>query len=160
MEEKKSGVCTFIATLIFSHIGLCFMVVIYCCIGGLIFEHLEKQNEIQICYDAKDEYDPMENKTITQLVDVMTQYEGTDDRSFMEIEIQTIIATFRNNSLAIGYNGDECWMYGKEGGPQFEWSWAGSMYFSVTVVSTIGKLYLSLNSRVNIPLACIDRDRV
>jgi hypothetical protein len=32
------------------------MVMLYCVAGGFIFEHLEKNNEEQICYDSRDEY--------------------------------------------------------------------------------------------------------
>ena len=35
-------------TFIFSHVGLLSLVVGYCILGGITFEHLEKENELQV----------------------------------------------------------------------------------------------------------------
>ena len=35
-------------TFLFSHIGLLALVMGYCILGGLTFEHLERENEIQV----------------------------------------------------------------------------------------------------------------
>ncbi|KAK3097436.1 hypothetical protein FSP39_009627 [Pinctada imbricata] len=146
MQDKKKkgggGFCKFLLMILFSHFGLCLMVVLYCVLGGLIFEHLEKNNEIQICYDTMDEYLPMENKTVNKIVDVLTSYEGISDRTFMAAEVETIIRTYRTNSMEIGYDGTDCGAFGQDGGPPYQWEWAGAMYFSVTVVTTIGRKIL------------------
>ena len=57
----------------------------------------------------------------------------------MELQLKSVLETFRSNTLAIGYDGRDCNRYGQEGGPQYSWSWAGGLMFSVTVVSTIGQ---------------------
>ena len=75
-KEKKEGCCKKFAKFLFSHIGLSAMVVLYCVAGGFIFEHLEKNNEEQICYESRGEYEPMENKTIKSTIDIFTQYGG------------------------------------------------------------------------------------
>lgn len=133
--KTKNGCCQKVMKFLFSHVGLCLMVVLYCVAGGFIFEHLEKNNEQQICYDSKEEYEPMENKTLTNMLNV---FEGTPDKSVLVIQLRSILTTFRDNSIAIGYDGKECGKYGQPDGPKYEWSWAGAMYFSVTVISTIG----------------------
>ena len=141
--KTQDGCCKKFAKFLFSHIGLSAMVVLYCVAGGFIFEHLEKNNEEQICYESRSEYNPMEAKTINSTMKIFTDYGGvtTDaNRELMEVQIRSILETFRSNTLAIGYDGRDCNAYGKEGGPKYEWSWAGGLMFSVTVVSTIGKL--------------------
>ncbi|KAK7116496.1 potassium channel subfamily K member 18-like isoform X2 [Littorina saxatilis] len=139
--KKEDGCCKKFAKFAFSHIGLSAMVVLYCVAGGFIFEHLEKNNEEQICYESQSEYKPMEIKTINSTMKIFTDYGGiaTDsNRDLMERQIRSILETFRSNTLAIGYDGRECSKYGQVDGPVYEWSWAGGLMFSVTVVSTIG----------------------
>ncbi|KAL8606445.1 hypothetical protein ACOMHN_015534 [Nucella lapillus] len=143
--KRKDGCCKTVAKFLFSHVGLCAMVVLYCVAGGFIFEHLEKNNEEQICYESRDEYSPMETKTINSTLQVFVQYGGvvsTATRELMVVQLRSILETFRSNTLAIGYDGRDCGAYGKEGGPTYSWSWAGGLMFSVTVVSTIGEFFL------------------
>lgn len=56
--------------------GLCGMVVLYCVAGGFIFEHLEKHNEEQVCYDSYLEYLPMQAKTINSTMFIFYTYGG------------------------------------------------------------------------------------
>uniref|UniRef100_A0A2C9JJU5 Potassium channel domain-containing protein n=1 Tax=Biomphalaria glabrata TaxID=6526 RepID=A0A2C9JJU5_BIOGL len=140
--EKKDGCCRTLTKFLFSHIGLCLMVVLYCVAGGFIFEHLEKNNEEQICYESRSEYEPMQSKTINSTLKIFFDYGGAttteQSRELMIIQLQSVLETFRNNTLAIGYNGRWCQLYGQPNGPTYDWSWAGAVLFSVTVVTTIG----------------------
>ncbi|KAK3098061.1 hypothetical protein FSP39_015741 [Pinctada imbricata] len=136
--KKQNGLCKSVMQFLFSNVGICVIVVLYCVAGGFIFQHLEKNNEKEICYDTRDEYIPMENKTLDQMYNVIRESMGNSDLSVLMIELRTILETFRDNSIAIGYEGDICGDYGKEGGPIYKWSWFGATYFSVTVISTIG----------------------
>ena len=138
-EKGSDGCCKVTMKFLFSHVGLCAMVILYCVAGGFIFEHLEKTNEQQICFDSNDEYDPMENKTLTNMLNVIADYDGLADKSLMTIQLKVLLETFRDNSIAIGYDGTICNDYGKDGGPKHEWSWSGALFFSVTVITTIGK---------------------
>lgn len=74
--RKNHQFCKKIMKVLFSHVGLCGMVTLYCVAGGFIFEHLEKNNEQQICYDSYYEYIPMENKTITSTLKIFYDYGG------------------------------------------------------------------------------------
>lgn len=47
---------------------------------------------------------------------------------------------FRDNSIVIGYGGDFCGDYGKEGGLFYKWLFLGVFYFFVIVIFIIGKL--------------------
>lgn len=135
-KRNKDGCCKRFMKFLFSHVGLCGMVILYCVAGGFIFEHLEKNNEQQICYESRDEYLPMENKTIQGLINIVLDPSQSPDN--FEVQFKTVLSTFRDNSIAIGYDGRNCSNYGLEGGPVYMWSWPGALMFSVTVISTIG----------------------
>ncbi|KAL4227645.1 hypothetical protein ACF0H5_013085 [Mactra antiquata] len=135
-KKEKEGCCKMFWKFMFSHIGLCAMVVLYCVAGGFIFEHLEKANEEEVCFESRREYVPMQNKTLENLRKVIL--ENNLNTNAMMIQMKSILQTFRNNSLAIGYDGRDCDNYGGDNGPVHEWSWAGALMFSVTVITTIG----------------------
>lgn len=116
------------------------MVILYCVAGGFIFEHLEKNNELQICYESRNEYLPIENNTIESLIKVTQQYADLEDQ---RENFEKILEKFRDNSIAIGYDGKNCSQYGMPDGPVYRWSWAGSLMFSVTVITTIGKFVIT-----------------
>nr|KAI8768876.1 TWiK family of potassium channels protein 18-like [Biomphalaria glabrata] len=140
-KPEKDGCCRTVTKFLFSHIGLCLMVVLYCVAGGFIFEHLEKNNEEQICYESRSEYEPMQSKTINSTLNIFYQNGGIVNdkaREMMVLQLESVLETFRNNSLAIGYNGRWCQLYGQPNGPSYDWSWPGAVLFSVTVVTTIG----------------------
>ena len=63
-KESKSSVVKIFAQITFSHLGLSVLVILYCMLGGFLFELLEKQNEIMACVEARREYDDMENETL------------------------------------------------------------------------------------------------
>ncbi|KAI8789100.1 TWiK family of potassium channels protein 18, partial [Biomphalaria glabrata] len=75
-KPEKDGCCRTVTKFLFSHIGLCLMVVLYCVAGGFIFEHLEKNNEEQICYESRSEYEPMQSKTINSTLNIFYQNGG------------------------------------------------------------------------------------
>ena len=142
--DKGNSCCKMFWKFMFSHIGLCLLVVLYCVAGGFIFEHLEKANELEICYESRKEYIPMQDRTLENLKKVIL--ENNLDTDAMMIQMKSILQTFRNNSLAIGYDGRDCDGYGNPNGPVYEWSWAGALMFSVTVITTIGKSLILITS--------------
>lgn len=112
-----------------SHVGMCIMVILYCIAGGFVFEHLEKDNEIQICKDSRKEYDSIEKKTLDKFRDI---------NQMTPNETLSILQMFRDSCVSIGYTGDVCELIGKENGTAFSWSLPGAILFSITIVSTIG----------------------
>ncbi|CAH1797995.1 unnamed protein product, partial [Owenia fusiformis] len=136
-EKKKRSVgqtCKKVLKFLFSHIGLCGMVVAYSIAGGFIFEHLEKHNEWTECVKARDQYNPKENETLIRLMEILS---STLAVSKTEEEFNKTLRTFRQNVLEIGYDGKDCDTMGETGGPSFQWSYAGALLFSVTVITTI-----------------------
>ncbi|OWF47521.1 TWiK family of potassium channels protein 7-like [Mizuhopecten yessoensis] len=137
-KQEKGGWCRTIMKIMFSHIGLCGLVALYCAAGGFIFEHLEKSNEEQICYDTYKEYIVMENDSLSKIQQLVEDYEGNPDKSTLKFQLQGILQIYRDNSINIGYDGGNCSAYGLVDGPKYKWSWSGAFFFSVTVISTIG----------------------
>lgn len=123
----------------FSHIGLCGMVIAYSVAGGFIFQHLEQTNERMECEKALEKYDPAENDTMNKMWEISSAYKNADDEEQALKQFQSVLQNFRQIVLDLGYDGSNCSLYGELGGPSYAWNFAGSMLFSVTVITTIGK---------------------
>ncbi|XP_052281015.1 potassium channel subfamily K member 16-like [Dreissena polymorpha] len=137
-KARNSGkrMCKKVLKIAFSHLGLCFLVVLYCLLGAALFELLERENEISICIDGRKEYDDMENKTLFSILDVILN--NPVNSLAGDAQLIGVFEAFRNNSLAIGYDGSWCEGFDKVDGPMHEWTFAGSLFFAMTIVTTIG----------------------
>lgn len=137
-EEKntRKKLCRTIMQMAFSHFGLLAMVILYLALGGCLFELLEKENEIKACMDSQREYDEMENKTLFSLLDVILQ--NPINSNAADTQMNGVLESFRNNAFSIGYKGGYCEKYGLPDGPMHEWTFLGGLYFSMTVITTIG----------------------
>ena len=139
-DKGSSGknCCKKVLKFMFSHIGLCGMVVAYSVAGGFIFQHLEQTNERMECTKAYEKYDPAENDTMHKLWQISYNFRADDDMEYALKEFQKVLQSFRKVVLDLGYDGKNCSAYGMEGGPSYAWSLPGAMLFSVTVITTIG----------------------
>lgn len=135
-RNSKKGTCKAVGKMIFSHTGQILMVFGYCVMGGFMFEYLEKENEIQTCIDIRKEYSDMENETLLSLIDVVLSNPLGSEAS--DAQLLGVFETFRNNTLLIGYDGSWCEGYGLPDGPMHEWTFAGGLFFSMTILTTIG----------------------
>ena len=111
------------------------------CLGGFIFMHLEQTNEKQECINARDQYLPAENDTINKLWMICKTFTNDDEMIYAMIELQKVLRIFRDNVVSIGWDSEkDCDLMGEENGPAYNWNLAGSILFSVTVFTTIGKI--------------------
>lgn len=92
----------------------------------------------------------MENKIFFQMISVMIENEGNVNKDVMIIQFKFILEMFRDNSIVIGYGGDFCGDYGKEGGLFYKWLFLGVFYFFVIVIFIIGKLVFCFLVIINV----------
>ncbi len=148
-ERKDGGAkecCKTFSKFIFSHIGLCGMVVLYSVIGGFTFQYLEQTNEKQLCIEAENAFLPMEAETVQNLWVMSKAFYSQYESDGMDPEVQgealdafhAVLQQFRDDTLELGYDGKNCSMMGEVDGPGYQWSFPGSLLFSVTVITTIG----------------------
>ncbi len=146
-KKKDRTCCKKVLKAVFSHIGLSSIVIVYSIIGGLIFEHLEATNEKEECVQAMEKYAPMANKTLLNIWLIAQAY-GTEyladpltqarTESGALDEFEKILKEFRSDVIELGYDGKNCTIMGETGGPGYQWSFAGSTLFAVTVITTVG----------------------
>ena len=142
-KAKAKEYCKKFTKFMFSHIGLCGMVMAYAVAGGFIFEHLEKHNEQKECEDAMFEYIKYENTTLVKLFKVHEEKQLGE--YFVLLEFQKILRSFRNSSVDLKYKGINCSAMGEKDGPPYSWSFPGALLFSVTVITTIGEYTATLS---------------
>ena len=135
-RKKMMNCCKLFVKYAFSHIGLFLIVICYAAIGASIFEHLETMNEKEECLKLKSEYLKKQNDSVHRLHEISTQ--GLAENETM-VSFEKLLGRFRADAVKIGYDGTECDLMGTEVGPSFQWSWSGSLMFSVTVITTIGE---------------------
>ena len=143
-KDKFKNCCKKVLKFSFSQLGLCAMVIAYSVAGGFIFQHLERTNEQQECVKSKEKYDPLQNGTMYRLWDIASTFRADADQGYALVEFEKQLKKFRDDVLALGYDGTNCSAMGLpgEGNPEYKWSFPGALLFAVTVITTIGKYEL------------------
>ncbi|XP_013793352.1 uncharacterized protein LOC106477314 [Limulus polyphemus] len=122
-------------TFLFSHIGLCGLVVGYTIMGAFTFEALEAYNE-----RAKREEMRTERTAVVEaLWDITVESSVLHEINWTE----RAAATLRNFEVTLvravrkeGYDGKD--------DPPLQWSFSGALLYSIIVITTIGKFVLDL----------------
>lgn len=144
-QKKVINCCKKGIAFLFSHIGLCSLVVGYCILGGIIFKALEGDNEIE------------QKKEIRELRQNFTEkiyrlaFETTLTKGSREVFIKEVNEILKNFSVMIhkqtkeaGWDGKEIKMVTNEFEEPMEpepeqWSYPSSLLYAITVMTTIGK---------------------
>ena len=120
------GAVTFLA----SHIGLLALVGGYCILGGLTFEHLERDNELKVKREMRDHRvmlgDKIWNLTLTSVVldpDNWTRMVESEMKKFEKEIIKAMKVK--------GWDGSE-------DEKKMKWTFPGSLFYSIVLISTIG----------------------
>ncbi|XP_013083299.2 TWiK family of potassium channels protein 18-like [Biomphalaria glabrata] len=130
-KSRCKHCCRKLAAFIFSHIGLCSLVVGYSIMGGFLFQYLE----------ATDEMKERINVLNTRSYSVMKLWNMTNDLNILYKEnwtamAEVILLEFQNNVYRSvkerGWDGRD------ETDEDMQWSFSGSLLYSVTVITTIG----------------------
>ena len=93
-------------TFLFSHIGLLALVMGYCILGGLTFEHLERENEIQVKMDMTRHREELGDTiwSITTSLEVLKEENWTQ---MVEAEMKRFEKEIIHAMKARGWDGSE-----------------------------------------------------
>lgn len=119
--------------------GLILVICLYALVGGYIFQHLESTNEKTECVERMNTYITVENRTLQDMLSIMINYRTPGDSQSAIIAFRKQLLNFRNNLFDISYSGINCSLLGKDGGTSYQWSLPGSILFSTTIFTTVGK---------------------
>ena len=136
--QQFKNVCTKITTFLFSRVGLCFVVVGYVILGGIIFQSIEGRHEQEkartktlitdvITYKKEHLINEIWNMTKMELV--------FHEKNYTE-KLKSKITDFKKklNEAVVnkGYKGNT--------NGSLIWTFPESVLYSITVITTIGKL--------------------
>ncbi|XP_015429617.1 PREDICTED: uncharacterized protein LOC107186298 [Dufourea novaeangliae] len=115
---------------VFSHVFLVSLVVMYCVIGAYAFEALESPHEKEVKKSIKDIRGNVAEQLwkITKEVEVLIR-ENWTDKALRELK------GFENNLVWMMEK--EGWD-GREGEDDIQWTFAGALFYSIVVITTIG----------------------
>ena len=141
--EKKARIKAFVigsAKFVGSQIGLVVLIVVYAIIGAVMFEHLEKANEMDTCLQKQALYEPLQNDTVYKFWQIATSFTYSWDQPYAVQHFQDQLSAFRDSILQLGYDGTNCTAKNDNNGAGYAWNFWGSLLFSTTIFTTVGAL--------------------
>ena len=137
--EKCASCCKKFVAFLFSTIGLTCVLCGYTVFGGFVFMWLESPNEVQLKNDVqrtrKFYVDKLWNLTEELNMFYPQNWSDMADRILQEYTTKVYVATKHK-----GWDGND-------GVAELQWTFAGSLLYSITVITTIGK-YIKLSFSV------------
>ncbi|XP_050410849.1 uncharacterized protein LOC126825305 [Patella vulgata] len=137
MREKRkkclNAFKTFVAFL-FSHIGLCSLVVGYTIMGGFVFKAIEGPYERSIKTGIREQRVKLIDKLIQHAFELQMSKSGRDD--FMEAvnkELLKFQTKIHRETKENGWDGNDAKEFS-----DMQWSFASALLYAITVMTTIG----------------------
>ena len=147
-NEKIKECCKKFAAFLFSHIGLCGLVVGYSIMGGFVFKALEAPFEYTTKLDIRNHRDDYVKELWTIAVRLSGNSgfeEISSKRDNFTTKVNDVLKRFQellfDATKNKGWDGKDA-VEGEE--PELQWSYAGALLYAVTVITTIGKTYLTI----------------
>lgn len=142
-REKRAKALTYckkFVAFLFSHIGLCSLMVAYAILGGFIFRAIEGPFEIETKIKVISE----RQKTRDQIMELATSLIlNKRSRNNVSKEIDILLRDFQREVYIAtdihGFNNEDSSADSVEGQTAEQWSLASSLLFAITVMTTIGK---------------------
>lgn len=144
-QKKVISCCKKFIAFLFSHIGLCSLMVAYSIAGGFIFQELEAPYEMQ----KNNEMETLRLKILQDIWDLAFEVNyNKGSREVFKTEVNAILKNYsqriQRETKESGWDGDSgSTLDGEELVKQAKlWSFPSSLLFAITVMTTIGKFVL------------------
>ena len=126
-ERFKDGFRSVIA-FVFSNVGICVLVLGYLILGAFMFEHLEAENlGVSPVVERRA-------LAVARLWNITEKY-NTLHKGDWDLEVRRVVADYQEEVIEAvdkGFQGDDQ--------PSTLWTFSGALLYSITVITTIGKL--------------------
>ncbi|KAJ8312447.1 hypothetical protein KUTeg_009820 [Tegillarca granosa] len=139
MIQKRKEVincCKKFVAFLFSHIGLCSLMVAYSILGGIIFQALESPHEEK----TKIKVTGVRNEVLSDIVKLAfeAKLDSKRNRANLTKDVEELLKRFQYEVYTAtdlhGWNNDDDTTSSEK-----QWSFASSLLFAITVMTTIGK---------------------
>lgn len=130
-ENKCKSCCKKFTAFLFSHVGLCALVVGYSVLGAFAFKALEGPYEVQKASQVR----ALRDATVSRIWDVTLQLNVLYRENWTAL-VNHEIREFQLKLVAAVKDGYD----GKESDSSQQWSFSGAFLYSLTVITTIGEL--------------------
>ncbi|CAN7985822.1 unnamed protein product [Ixodes hexagonus] len=137
-ENKCKTCCRRFTAFLFSHVGLCALVVGYSILGAFAFRALEAPYEVE----KASQVILMRERTVRRLWEITDRF-NVLYRENWTTAVSSEIMDFQGRLIAAVKDGYD----GKEIGTGQQWSFSGAFLYSLTVITTIG--YGNIAPRTN-----------
>ncbi|CAN7986921.1 potassium channel subfamily K member 4 [Ixodes scapularis] len=129
-ENKCKTCCRRFTAFLFSHVGLCALVVGYSILGAFAFRALEAPYEVE----KASQVILMREQTVRRLWEITDRF-NVLYRENWTAAVSSEILDFQGRLIAAVKDGYD----GKEIGTGQQWSFSGAFLYSLTVITTIGE---------------------
>lgn len=136
---STKAICINFVTVVVSTIGLIFLVLGYCCLGGAVFEWLESNTEKETIVNNRRHVEALVKQHAANLY---KQLQVVDE----SVDTITVITDILNNISRDAYSTAKNSQWDGEGqgaSISLDWTFPGAILFSATTITTIGALVLS-----------------
>lgn len=132
-RRKCANCCKQFVAFLFSTVGLTCLMCGYAILGGFLFMQIEGPNEIQI----KSNVSSSKMYHIELLWNLTVELNIFYQPNWTDMAEQLLDNYTKHIYLATKIDGWD----GKDGPQELQWTFAGSLLYSITVITTIGKLH-------------------
>jgi hypothetical protein len=140
---KEPSMCRRLTMGVFSNIGLIAAVIIYSIVGAFLFQLLEQHEEAKRCQEGKGAETTnivnLKSKLLTYIQFNITSNPADltkDNETVANSNLEEWLKTYRDDVLTVyndhSFTGQDCDVTQK-------WTFAGSLLFAITIITTIGK---------------------